>query len=591
VPRGQALNVWAEREAPATLVSALVAAGYGPLVARLLAARGIGSQEAQAYFSPSISSLASPSELPGIDRAAEVLLDFAVRGEKIVVFGDYDCDGVCATAILLKAISAVAREGTAPRPFLPERLSEGYGMNAVSVSRMLAENPDVRLVVTVDNGINSVDEIASLTEKGIAVVVTDHHLPGEELPAAEALVNPKVAAPEHLQGLCGAGVAFLLANALVNMAKARGVYSGPSVGGPLLVLAGLATVTDVMPLVGQNRILVAESLKRFRALAPVGLKELFDRASRSAQPTLTTKDFGFLIGPRINAAGRLASGMEALELVVSTDREEARELARRVDVRNAERKSIEQSMLDGALSQIVPGAPAQVIDLPDGHQGVSGIVAARILERLSSSGDGSGPVPVCVVVGAHGSARAPEGYNVRDAFVASDEALDRYGGHAAAGGFSVKPGMTGRFRELFSAACAAQSAMMPKSHRAVSWLDAWVSGADLTLELADWLQKMEPCGEANAEPLFGIRGVHFSEIRPLGAEGRHLVATFRDRSVPKAIWWNRGDRVEELRARSAAAYDIVFTLEANDYMERHVEIRLVDVVPSSCASPEAPGAA
>ena len=581
MPRGKALIVWAEREAPAALASALVAAGYDPLLARLLAARGIGAQDAEAYFSPSIADLASPSDLPGVDVAAGIILGSATRGDSIVVFGDYDCDGVCATAILLTAIGAVSKDGRVPRPFLPERLSEGYGMNAASVSRMLAENPDVKLVVTVDNGINSVDEIASLKEKGISVVVTDHHLPGDRLPAADALVNPKVASPERLEGLCGAGVSFLLANAVVNAAKARGTYSGPSIGGPLLVLAGLATVTDVMPLVGQNRIIVSEALRRFRSIAPLGLRELFERASRSVAPCLTAKDFGFLIGPRINAAGRLASGMEALELVMSTDREEARELARRVDVRNVERKSVEQSMLDVALGKIVPGAPAQVIDLPDGHQGVSGIVAARILERLSSDPEGSGPVPVCVVVGGHGSARAPDGYNVRDAFVASCEALDRYGGHAAAGGFSVKPGMIDRFRELFCAACSAQAARMPSAGRAVSRLDAWVEGSDLTLELTDWLQRMEPCGEANPEPLFGMRGVRFSEIRPLGAEGRHLVATFRDRSIPKAIWWNRGDRVEELRAHSAAAYDIVFTVEANDYMERHVEIRLVDVVPSA----------
>jgi len=581
VPRGKALNVWAEREAPAALVSALEAAGYSAVQARILAARGIGAQEAEAYFAPSIAHLASPSELPGVDRAAEVILDFALRGDGIVVFGDYDCDGVCATAILLKAIGAVAKDGAAPRPFLPMRLSEGYGMNAASVSRMLAENPDARLVVTVDNGINSVAEIASLRERGIAVVVTDHHLPGEELPAADAVVNPKVAAPGRLASLCGAGVAFLLANALINLAKSRGAYSGPPIGGPLLVLAGLATVTDIMPLVGQNRIIVAEALRRFRSLAPLGLRELFERASRFVAPCLTTKDFGFLIGPRINASGRLASGGESLELIMSSDREEARELARRVDVRNAERKSVEQAMLDGALAKVVPGAPAQVIDLPDGHQGVAGIVAARILERLSSADDGPGPVPVCVVVNGHGSARAPDGYNVRDAFVASAEALDRYGGHAAAGGFSVRPGMVDRFRELFCAACLAQAAGRPSAGREPSRLDAWVDGADLTLELADWVQKVEPCGEANPEPLFGIRGVRFSEVRPLGAEGRHLVATFRDRSVPKAIWWNRGDRVEELRAHSAAAYDIVFTLEANDYMERHVEIRLVDIVPST----------
>lgn len=582
MPRGEALSVWAEREAPAALEASLTDAGYPPIVARLLAARGIGAQDAEAYLSPSISSLATPGELPGVEKAAEVVLDVVQRGGKIVVFGDYDCDGICATAIMLRVIEAVSKSGCSPSAFIPERLSEGYGMSSASVSRMLDENPDVRLVVTVDNGINSVDEVADLKSRGISVVITDHHLPGEELPNADALVDPKVASPERLAGLCGAGVAFLLANAIVNLAKSRGARFGSPIAGPLLVLAGLATITDVMPLAGQNRILVSEALRRFRSVAPLGLRELFDRASRSVAPCLTVKDFGFLIGPRINAAGRLASGMEALELVVSTDREEARELARRVDVRNVERKTIEQAMLDAALSKIVPGAPAQVIDLPEGHQGVSGIVAARILERVGASNDGRGPVPVCIVVGGHGSARAPDGYNVRDAFVASAEALDRFGGHAAAGGFSVKEGMLDDFRRLFSAACAAQAANIPSDVHGVSRLDAWVSGSDLTLQLADWVQKIEPCGEANPEPLFGMRAVRFADVRPLGAEGRHLVATFRDKSIPKAIWWNRGDRVDELRAHSAAAYDMVFTLEASDYMERHVELRLVDVMPAEC---------
>lgn len=579
MPRGSPLNSWLEREAPEALVGGLVAAGYSPLLSRLLASRGVSAEEAPAFFSPSIANLARPTDLPGVEEASEVILGAVMRGEKIVIFGDYDCDGVCASSILAIAIGAISKPGSRPSVFLPERLKEGYGMTSASVARMLAENPSAKLVITVDNGINSIEEVARLKSRGISVVVTDHHLPGDELPAADALVNPKVSAPPHLEPLCGAGVAFMLANALVTKARKRGLYSGPAVGGPLLVLAGLATVTDIMPIVGQNRILVAEALRRFRTLAPAGLKELYARAARSAVQPLTSRDFGFLIGPRINAAGRMATAMDALRLILSTDREKCRAYAQIVDIRNVERKNVEQTMLDEALSKIVPGAPAQVIDLPDGHQGVAGIVASRILERLGEDPSSGGPKPVCVVVAGHGSARAPEGYNVREAFLHAADALERFGGHAAAGGFSVKPGEIDVFRELFCEGCAKQLVDRPPETCGASYLDAWVEPSDLTLEFAEAIQRLEPFGEGNPEPLFGLRGVSLSEVRQVGDKGRHLAVSFRQNDIPKSVWWNKGDRIESIRAASSGAFDVVFTLEVSDYMTRHAELRIVDISP------------
>ena len=241
------------------------------IVAKILRARGISESELGDFLNPSLDQLTRPEDLPGVEAAADAVLAAMAAGRGIVVFGDYDCDGVCATAILVKALGAL---GADVEPFLPNRLTEGYGMSDASVARLLAEHPGVGLVVTVDNGITSIDQISALRSRGVEVVVTDHHLPtrlpgpdgapGEiALPDATALVNPKVAAPRHLVDLCGAGVAFLLANRLVAEAGRRGIYSGVKVGGPLLVLAGIATVTDLMPLTGQNRILVAEALKRF----------------------------------------------------------------------------------------------------------------------------------------------------------------------------------------------------------------------------------------------------------------------------------------------------------------------------------------
>jgi len=531
------------------------------LVERILAARGISAADREGFLNPSIRDLAGPEELPGVTEAAEAILAAVRGGRKVVVFGDYDCDGVCATAILVRALRVL---GADVSPFLPERLTEGYGMTDASVARMLAENPGVSLVVTVDNGINSAASVADLKGRGVEVVVTDHHLPGETLPAC-LVVDPKVSCPARLENLCGAGVALMLANALVEAARSAGAYDGPKIGGPLVVLAGLATVTDVMPLLGQNRILVAEAINRFDAIAPVGLRELFLKAAPRGVVRHTSKDFGFLLGPRINAAGRLASGMDALRLVLAEDREVAREAARTVDNLNASRKSVEQKMLDTALAAVVPGAPAQVIEIPGGHQGVAGIVAARVMERMDPC------VPVCVVVDGHGSARAPEGLNVRDALAASGEFLDRFGGHAAAAGFSVKEGMVGDFRARFTEVCAAMRAAGPEAARG-DCVDAWVASADLSVDVVSWLARLEPFGEGNPEPVFGIRGARLGDVRPLGADGRHLALTV---DGMKAIWWGRGDLVEELRRTSASPRDVVFTAEVSDFGSiPHVELRL-----------------
>ena len=533
------------------------------LVERLLESRGISADGIDEFLSPSLRDLAPPCELPNVDAAADAILAAVRGGRKIVIFGDYDCDGVCATAILVRTLSAFGADVSA---FLPERLSEGYGMSEASVARMLKENPGVGLVVTVDNGINSVENVAFLKEKGVDVVVTDHHLPGDTLPDC-VVVNPKVSHPEIFENLCGAGVAFLLANELVTKARALGLYSGPSLAGPLLVLAGLATVTDVMPLLGQNRILVAEALNRFDSLAPVGLRSLFSKAARRGVVRHTSKDFGFLLGPRINAAGRIASGAEALRLVLANSQDEADEAARIVNGRNDERKNVEQKMLENALAKIVPSAAAQVIDLPDGHQGVAGIVAARVMERMDPK------VPVCVVVGGHGSARAPDGINVRDALAASGEFLNRFGGHAAAAGFSVKDGMVDAFRERFAEVCAGLSAEVCDEERG-DGVDAWVSPDDLTIELAEWITRLEPFGEGNPEPVFGMKSAVLRDIRPLGAEGRHLALTVNGM---RSVWWGRGDIVEELRGSSSTLRDVLFTVEESDYGSHHVELRIVEI--------------
>lgn len=539
-----------------------------PIVERLLELRGIGGDVREAFLDPSLRRLARCDELPGVREAVGVILPFVRDGREIVVFGDYDCDGVCASAIL---VTTLRRLGAKADAFIPDRFKEGYGLTAASIERLFREHPSVGLIVTVDNGISAAREVAELKARGVSVVVTDHHLPGPDLPVADALVNPRVAALPGCEELCGAGVAFYLAGALVQAATSAGIYSGGKFGGPLLVLAGLATVADLMPLREQNRILVAQSLACFNRCAPVGLRELLLSAARVASSAPTSRDYGFLLSPRINATGRMESAVIAYNLIMEEDREVARNLAVRVNGLNSLRQTEEREMVVAVQAQVAPGRAAAVARREEGNSGVAGIVAARVMERLR--------VPVAVAVGDNGSVRAPAGYNVHDALAASSAALERFGGHAAAGGFTLKDGMFEEFKRLFTDACAAQYAANKEEVERGKVLepDLWLEPQDLTLELFDAMQVMAPFGEGNEEPVFGLRAVRFGDAKPIGAEGKHAVFSFVNRSIPRAVWWNHGIDVEVIRAHDVPR-DVLFTLLVSDYGgDRHLELRLLDV--------------
>ena len=580
---------WRERRADETdeaRAEAFRTAGLPPILARLLASRGVTEEGREAFLDPSLTRLARSDDLPGMTEAVQVILPFLHTKRKIVVFGDYDADGVCASAIL---VTALRRLGGNAEAFIPHRFGEGYGMTAASLERLWCEHADAALVVTVDNGISSPDEVAKLKVKGIRVVVTDHHLPGENLPKADALVNPRVQSCPGSADLCGAGIAFFLASALAQAATEKGLYTGPKFSGPLLVLAGLATVADLVPLKEQNRILVAQSLAYFNRCAPCGLRELRDKAARSAA-ALTARDYGFLLAPRINAAGRMKTADVAFDLLVCTDedREGARQLASRIDGFNGERRGFEQTMFQEACAQIdkageenlqavVAWDAGCVTGATKGqrwHLGVAGIVASRLLEHYH--------VPAAVAVGETGSVRAPDGYNVHDALAAASEHLVRFGGHAAAGGFTVKPGAFEAFRAAFTTACAKQRKEHALDADARDF-DGWLEPGDLTPDLYADLRRLEPFGEGNPEPVFGLRGVTLREVRVMGVEGRHLSLAFVNRDVPRAIWWGHGERAEELRKHAARPYDVFFTLTTSSFDSAlpHLELRVVDLRPTS----------
>ena len=603
-------DTWRERrfdERDEARAEAFGSAGLSSILARLLASRGVTEEGREAFLDPSLTRLARPNDLPGITDAVRVILPFLRTKQKIVVFGDYDADGVCASAIL---VTALRRLGGNAEAFIPHRFNEGYGMTAASLERLQREQEGVALVVTVDNGISSPDEVAKLKKRGIRVVVTDHHLPGKTLPKADALVNPRVKSCSGCTDLCGAGVAFFLASALAQAATEEGLYAGTKkFSGPLLVLAGLATVADLVPLKEQNRILVAQSLAYFDRCAPCGLRELRDKAARSAA-ALTARDYGFLLAPRINAAGRMKTADVAFNLLVCTDedREAARQLASRIDGFNGERRGFEQTMFLEACAQIQEacqkkgmseedlsavvvwgaGCAAKATESAEKQSwnlGVAGIVASRLLEHYH--------VPAAVVVRVHdeersvqesetGSVRAPNGYNVHDALAAASEHLVRFGGHAAAGGFTVKPGAFEAFRAAFTSACAKQGKERVLDADARDF-DGWVEPGVLTLALYADIRRLEPFGEGNPEPVFGLRGVTLREVKVMGVEGKHLSLTFVNRDVPRAIWWGHGERAEDLRKHAAAPYDILFTLTTSGFDSAlpHLELRIVDLRPAS----------
>ena len=431
-------------------------------------------------------------------------------------------------------------------------------------------------------------EVAHLRGLGIEVIVTDHHEPGAELPSAEVIVNPLLGASPGAEHLCGAGVAFKVAHALAELGKANGWYQGKPFGGELLTAVGLATVTDVVPLTGENRVFVASALKHWARCAGEGLRALLLRASPQAVDVLDAATFGFVLGPRINAAGRMGSAMVAYELLTTQNRDRATELAARLEALNGERRGVESRIIAAARRQCgldaegVFGEAAVVVGnegLHAGeggwHPGVIGIVAARLSDETGR--------PAAVVafdeegVG-RGSVRACDGYHALEALAAAGEALEGFGGHARAAGFRLRPGRYDAFKRLFCEACAGQSAGAVRRLK----VDGWLEPRHLSLALYREQQRLAPFGMGNPAPRWGVRGAVVERVQPIGTSGEHLQLAFTLGSgeTVRGVWFRNGGLVEALRA-SGRRFDVVFELTQNDFGgDSSAELRVVDMAPA-----------
>ena len=433
--------------------------GLHPLLARLYAARGIQTRSELDY---ELKSLLPPSQLTHATDAAILLADALEAQAKILIVADYDCDGATACAVGIRALRAIAADSGAQIDYLvPNRFTFGYGLTPGIVDLAATQNPD--LIVTVDNGIASLEGVARANELGIAVLVTDHHLPAEELPAADCIVNPNQPGCDFpSKCMAGVGVMFYVMLALRAELRERGWFSDgrkePNLGA-LLDLVALGTVADVVKLDRNNRILVHQGLKRMQEgkLTP-GLRAIFRAAGRDPAKA-TSLDLGFIVGPRLNAAGRLSDMSLGIEALITDDEARALHIAQQLDTLNRERKSIESDMQDQALIHLETldtgdGAGICLFD-PDWHQGVIGILASRIKDKLhrpvfafargdSETADGE----------LKGSGRSIPGLHLRDALdLVSKRApglLLRFGGHAMAAGATIREADLTRFRELFA---------------------------------------------------------------------------------------------------------------------------------------------
>jgi single-stranded-DNA-specific exonuclease len=523
-------------------------------LAALLVQRGQSDVEsARHYLRPALGDLSDPFILAGMGQAVEAITAAVRAGDTIMVHGDYDVDGQCATAVLTRALHAAGADVV---PFVPHRLRDGYDFGAAGLNAARAAGAS--LVITCDCGITAVETVQEARAVGIGVVVTDHHLPGDELPPAIAVVDPQ--RPDDVSGLtslCGTGIAFKLVQALVpalNLPVNLPYY--------LLDMVALATVADVVPLQGENRILVKHGLKLLAESNWPGVRALVE-ACGLGNREIRAGHLGFILGPRLNAAGRIGDAADGLRLLLSDNMEEATGLARRLEGLNTERQALDQRILDEALGQVEQigdlGRDASFVLAAEGwHPGVVGIVASRVVERYGR------PAFLIAFDGdiGKGSGRSISRFDLHQALLACGDLLERFGGHQMAAGLTIRRENLDAFRERFGS--IARDTLAPEDLGPEQRVDLVIELQEITYELERLCRYLEPCGTGNASPVFGVRGVRLAGRQRVG-QG-HLKGTLDDgRYRLPAIGFQWADRVPWL---TDDPVDAAFRLELNEWNGR-----------------------
>ncbi|HTP87515.1 MAG TPA: single-stranded-DNA-specific exonuclease RecJ [Bryobacteraceae bacterium] len=532
------------------------ALGLSALAAKVLVNRGLGNPDAaRRFLRPSFEDLNDPLTLRDMPAAVERLARAIRDRERILIYGDYDVDGTTSVVLLTKAIELAGGQASY---HVPHRLKDGYGMRSEVVEA--ASEQGVKLIVSVDTGIRAAEVVRRAGELGIDVIVTDHHLPEEELPAALAVLNPNrpdCAYPE--KNLCGAGVAFKLIQALL-----------PAMGWPadkvrrvaesFLKIAAIATVADVVPLTGENRVIVAHGLRGLGAVRNPGLRALLDVAGFTNGNVPSARQVAFQIAPRMNAAGRMDTAKAVVELFLTNDMDRARDLARQLHDQNTERQQVEAEIRE-VCEQIAVAEEdcALVYYAEDWHRGVLGIVASRLVERLHR--------PVFVLSRnpedglAQGSGRSISAFHLLAALESMPDLFVRFGGHEHAAGVTLETARVPEFRERFNAYAAAKLA--PEDLLRSVEVDAVAELRDISERAIEEVFAMAPFGHGNPTPTFAALNVEVAG-QPVVWKEKHLRLMVRQAGRTLALKaWNFAERAAELPA--AARIDIAFQLEEDAY--------------------------
>ena len=527
------------------------------------------------FLKPTLKNLPDPFSLPDMREAAECVADAIESEAPIAIFGDYDVDGTVGTALLRRFFRML---GVDPRVEQPDRKLDGYGMNLRAVERLAAEG--IQLLITVDCGISNYREVSRANELGLTVVVCDHHEVPENMPPAAAVLDHKRKDNNGpIRSLCGAGMGFYLALAVRSVLRERGFFHEkpePDLR-ELLDLVAIATVADMVPLVDENRILVQVGLEKIRKNPIVGVRELLAVANIK-QNSVTPYHIGFIIGPRINASGRLGSASTALALLSSDDAIEARELATILHSVNDDRKELQSAVLEEAKTQAknFSDSSAMVLAGDDWHEGVIGIVASKIVEESNR--------PALLITFAtqtgvgKGSVRAGNKIDALKALETCRDLLEGFGGHKAAAGLSIKKENLEKFREQF---CAAVTAQIEEMHGSgitqipvEVLVDGAVKGADLTEEQILLLGNVGPFGMGNPEPVFASYGLRVKEKRWLKERHLRLTMLTSDNKQVEGIWFGAVDKLKDV----PELIDVAFIPGISTFRDRNnVELRIKEI--------------
>jgi single-stranded-DNA-specific exonuclease len=541
-----------------------------PLTAQALINRGVKSkEEAEAFISPRLRHLRDPEEIPNIVPAAKRVVQAKERNEKVLVYGDFDVDGVTATAILIETLRFLGIENDY---YIPHRYGEGYSLSEEAVEKIAASG--VKLIITVDCGISNHKEIELAHRLGVDVIVTDHHILLPELPKAHAVVNPKmIKGPHPSRDLSGAGVAFKFAWELLRQFDKKDNEFLTS----LLDLAALGTLSDVVPLNQENRTLAVGGIKLIAGKKRTGIRCLAEVASLGEN--ISVRDIHFALAPRLNAAGRLEHASKSVELLLCRDSARAKALAQELNSINIRRQDIGEEIREEVLSRLSEDYIAEnkvvVLSGDNWHPGVIGIIASRVVDRyfrptiLIGINDGVG----------RGSARSISGVNIFDLLNRCRDLFSDFGGHAGAAGFEIDPAnipmLKNRLQEEFKKQVSAE-ALTPKI-----LIDAELKPSQVSMSLIKELKTLAPYGEGNPSPVFMSRGLTLSTMRTVGKGGKHLKAKFSDDQVTlETIGFDLGEYEGHLSYDHK--YDIVFNLGTNQWDGFEVaQLSLIDIRESN----------